>query len=375
MSPFCFCPAEGNRLTEGGDAHGDSGRKSSRGCCCVLETAAIGRPRAEPVQARPHYSASRHSEKLFAFHLFIYLFIWDPFPHTHPPLPRFPDARPGRGKPKCAPDIGKAILLADAVVIKRLLSGLSAGAKARREPARPGVDARKDRGNVFGLYQQGWERGERGGPRISIRAGIDLGHSALGIFETSLLQKSIWCKCPCPSLNEISLSPNAGSISSESGVIYSSFSVISFLRSLAPASSFFSRVKHVVSCVLTLEKQASSVQPGTGHAGNGTAWRASVWEYPAGPGFRSRPISSLCLLLAAACDVRYGAAHRAGAAAVLIRLLYILEQDFSRMSSKELTVGQSSQYVGPYRLEKTLGKGQTGRSLELIPESGIMIQL
>lgn len=32
------------------------------------------------------------------------------------------------------------------------------------------------------------------------------------------------------------------------------------------------------------------------------------------------------------------------------------------MSSKELTVGQSSQYVGPYRLEKTLGKGQTGRS-------------
>uniref|UniRef100_A0A674NR07 Si:dkey-16p21.7 n=1 Tax=Takifugu rubripes TaxID=31033 RepID=A0A674NR07_TAKRU len=28
--------------------------------------------------------------------------------------------------------------------------------------------------------------------------------------------------------------------------------------------------------------------------------------------------------------------------------------------SKELTVGQSSQYVGPYRLEKTLGKGQTG---------------
>lgn len=33
------------------------------------------------------------------------------------------------------------------------------------------------------------------------------------------------------------------------------------------------------------------------------------------------------------------------------------------MSSKELTVGQSSQYVGPYRLEKTLGKGQTGRSL------------
>ncbi|XP_049925284.1 serine/threonine-protein kinase BRSK2-like isoform X3 [Epinephelus moara] len=30
------------------------------------------------------------------------------------------------------------------------------------------------------------------------------------------------------------------------------------------------------------------------------------------------------------------------------------------MSSKELTVGQSNQYVGPYRLEKTLGKGQTG---------------
>ncbi|XP_044036245.1 serine/threonine-protein kinase BRSK2 isoform X2 [Siniperca chuatsi] len=30
------------------------------------------------------------------------------------------------------------------------------------------------------------------------------------------------------------------------------------------------------------------------------------------------------------------------------------------MSSKELTVVQSNQYVGPYRLEKTLGKGQTG---------------
>ncbi|XP_056144056.1 serine/threonine-protein kinase BRSK1 [Lampris incognitus] len=30
------------------------------------------------------------------------------------------------------------------------------------------------------------------------------------------------------------------------------------------------------------------------------------------------------------------------------------------MSSKEITGGQSVQYVGPYRLEKTLGKGQTG---------------
>uniref|UniRef100_A0A8C4HXG5 Si:dkey-16p21.7 n=1 Tax=Dicentrarchus labrax TaxID=13489 RepID=A0A8C4HXG5_DICLA len=29
-------------------------------------------------------------------------------------------------------------------------------------------------------------------------------------------------------------------------------------------------------------------------------------------------------------------------------------------TGKELTVGQSNQYVGPYRLEKTLGKGQTG---------------
>lgn len=35
------------------------------------------------------------------------------------------------------------------------------------------------------------------------------------------------------------------------------------------------------------------------------------------------------------------------------------------MSSKELTGGgQSSQYVGPYRLEKTLGKGQTGEALQ-----------
>lgn len=28
--------------------------------------------------------------------------------------------------------------------------------------------------------------------------------------------------------------------------------------------------------------------------------------------------------------------------------------------SKELSLSQSAQYVGPYRLEKTLGKGQTG---------------
>lgn len=30
------------------------------------------------------------------------------------------------------------------------------------------------------------------------------------------------------------------------------------------------------------------------------------------------------------------------------------------MSSKELSGSQAAQYVGPYRLEKTLGKGQTG---------------
>lgn len=29
--------------------------------------------------------------------------------------------------------------------------------------------------------------------------------------------------------------------------------------------------------------------------------------------------------------------------------------------SKELSVTQTAQYVGPYRLEKTLGKGQTGK--------------
>lgn len=34
-----------------------------------------------------------------------------------PPLPLFPDAGRGGGEPKCAPDIGKPILLADAVVI------------------------------------------------------------------------------------------------------------------------------------------------------------------------------------------------------------------------------------------------------------------
>lgn len=33
--------------------------------------------------------------------------------------------------------------------------------------------------------------------------------------------------------------------------------------------------------------------------------------------------------------------------------------------SKELSLSQSAQYVGPYRLEKTLGKGQTGEYKEL----------
>lgn len=31
--------------------------------------------------------------------------------------------------------------------------------------------------------------------------------------------------------------------------------------------------------------------------------------------------------------------------------------------SKELSLSQSAQYVGPYRLEKTLGKGQTGKNI------------
>lgn len=31
--------------------------------------------------------------------------------------------------------------------------------------------------------------------------------------------------------------------------------------------------------------------------------------------------------------------------------------------SKELSVTQAAQYVGPYRLEKTLGKGQTGKDM------------
>ena len=44
-----------------------------------------------------------------------------------------------------------------------------------------------------------------------------------------------------------------------------------------------------------------------------------------------------------------------------------------RMSGKELSVGQSSQYVGPYRLEKTLGKGQTGK-LHL-PSSIVLLRL
>lgn len=37
--------------------------------------------------------------------------------------------------------------------------------------------------------------------------------------------------------------------------------------------------------------------------------------------------------------------------------------------SKELSLGQSAQYVGPYRLEKTLGKGQTGEYTKLMFEN------
>lgn len=183
MSPFCFCPAEGNRLTEGGDAHGDSGRKASRGCCCVVETAAIGRPSAEPAQARPHYSASRHSEKLFAFHPFIYLFIWDPHPHTHPPLPRFPDARPGRGKPKCAPDIGKAILLADAVVIKRLLSGLSAGQRRVESQRNPAWRLVRTVETSSGYISRDEKEGNGGVPGYRSKPGLNQGIQHLGYLR------------------------------------------------------------------------------------------------------------------------------------------------------------------------------------------------
>lgn len=34
--------------------------------------------------------------------------------------------------------------------------------------------------------------------------------------------------------------------------------------------------------------------------------------------------------------------------------------------SKELSVTQAAQYVGPYRLEKTLGKGQTGKEMRFM---------
>lgn len=44
----------------------------------------------------------------------LFFFSYTP-PLLSPPL--FPDAGPGRAEPKCAPDIGKPILLADAVVI------------------------------------------------------------------------------------------------------------------------------------------------------------------------------------------------------------------------------------------------------------------
>lgn len=140
-------------------------------------------------------------------------------------------------------------------------------------------------------------------------------------------------------------------------------------------------IKHVGSCALTLEKQAHLFILGPDTPGarpHDEQVHGSRLQGPAVDHDRSRPSASSSpspLMCVTALRTEQERPLSISALFLFIYLFFFLQQDCSRMSSKELTVGQSSQYVGPYRLEKTLGKGQTGRSLELIPESGIMIQL
>lgn len=93
-----------------------------------------------------------------------------------PPLPLFPDAGPGRGEPKCAPDIGKPILLADAVVIidyyldnaASAQKGTSGPSEAWREEKRGCTSSERDDENIFWTVAVAGEEerggGEEGGP-------------------------------------------------------------------------------------------------------------------------------------------------------------------------------------------------------------------
>lgn len=103
----------------------------------------------------------------------------------------FPDAGPGRGESKCAPDIGKPILLADAVVIIDYYLNQS----ARRGRAQPNEAWRVKRKCV--RLERSWkhfldgsssepgeeEEEEGGGSLISIRDWIQSGHSDLGYLR------------------------------------------------------------------------------------------------------------------------------------------------------------------------------------------------
>lgn len=100
----------------------------------------------------------------------------------------------GGGEPKCAPDIGKPILLADAVCDNRLLSGQRRIYTERQIVTKWGptwqeegnVWAREDYENCFFGRQQ-----KNGGPWYRS------GHSGFGYLRL-LLQKSICGKCSLP---------------------------------------------------------------------------------------------------------------------------------------------------------------------------------
>ena len=50
-------------------------------------------------------------------------------------------------------------------------------------------------------------------------------------------------------------------------------------------------------------------------------------------------------------------------------LRFLLVMSFNAKTSNTAAPPRTSQYVGPYLLQKTLGKGQTGKSIPCLPFS------
>lgn len=125
-------------------------RPADEDAAAAAAAAALWERQRSPSRALSlRHSASRHSESCWPC---ISLFIYSRSASPTPTLPRFPDARPGRGKPKCAPDIGKPILLSDAVVIKDYYPDCLHGQERERErrvesERDPAWEAREDRGD------------------------------------------------------------------------------------------------------------------------------------------------------------------------------------------------------------------------------------